>query len=225
MAPQPAEEVDALARRSHGYEGARPDVQRMVPPGARNILEFGCSNGSLAEAIKRRQGASVLGVELLGAYASLASERLDRVVCADVEAFASEEPPPEAPFDCLIAADVLEHLIDPWQTLRRAVAWLSPGATVLVSVPNVFYWPTMRRAIIARRWPRYDEGIFDRTHLRWFGPSDAHELLCGAGLSEVEVHPQYWSAGRRLAIVKALSHSPLADFLPAQLLVSGVVPA
>lgn len=215
---------DIRDRRSHGYEGPRPDVQRLVPLGASNIIELGCSTGALGEALKLRQNARVFGVELLEDYASQARERLDQVLVSDAETFAAGQPPQGAPFDCLIAADVLEHLVDPWETLRRTVGMLAPAATVIVSVPNVFYWKTLRRALATRHWPREDEGIFDRTHLRWFGPGDARELMAGAGLIEVEVHPKYWNRGWRLAIVEALAHTPAADFLPAQLLVTGTVP-
>jgi hypothetical protein len=215
---------DILGLRSHGYEGSRPDVQRLVPLSASNIIELGCSTGALGEAIKLRQTARVLGVELLEDYARQARERLDRVVVSDAETFARGQPPQGAPFDCLIAADVLEHLVDPWETLRLTVGMLTPAATVIVSVPNVFYWKTLRQALATRRWPREDQGIFDRTHLRWFGPGDARELLAGAGLVEVEDHPKYWSGGWRLALVEALAHTPAADFLPAQLLVTGTVP-
>ncbi|HEV7770570.1 MAG TPA: class I SAM-dependent methyltransferase [Solirubrobacterales bacterium] len=219
----PTEEI--RDRRTHGYEGSRPDVQLLVPRSAVNVLELGCSNGALGGALKQRQPACVVGVEISDVYARTAAERLDRVVVADAEAFLDQAPPPEAPFDCLIAADLLEHLNDPWETLRRAVALLSPGATVVVSLPNVFYWQALRQALVSRRWPREDEGIFDRTHLRWFGPADARDLLSEAGLGAIEVHPAYWTDGWRLSVVKALARTPVADFLPAQLLVTGTAAA
>jgi SAM-dependent methyltransferase len=206
------------------YETPRPEVQELVPAGARNILDLGCSVGALGEALKHRQGASVVGVELSEGFAAEARTKLDRVIVADLEAFVRGPAPPEAPFDCLIAADVLEHLADPWETLRRGVLMLAPGATVVVSLPNVFFWKALIRALAARRWPRQDEGIFDRTHLRWFGTEDARELLEGAGLASVLVRPNYWARTNRLPAVKALAHTPLADFLPGQHLATGVVP-
>jgi len=206
------------------YETPRPEVQGLVPADARNILDLGCSTGALGEALKHRQGASVVGVELSESFADEARDRLDRVIVADLEAFARGPAPPEAPFDCLIAADVLEHLVDPWEALRRGVEMLAPGATVVVSLPNVFYWRTLGRAVASRRWPREAEGIFDRTHLRWFGTGDAHELLENAGLTSIEVQPNYWYRARWLPLIGALARTPLADFLPAQHLATGVVP-
>ena len=174
-----------------------------MPPSARAILDLGCSTGALGAALKARQGASCVGVELGEDYAREAEGRLDRVIVADVEAFAAGPAPPEAPFDCLIAADVLEHLRDPWAALRGAVAMLAPGATAVVSLPNVLFWAALLRIVRTRRWPREDEGLFDRTHLRWFGEADAVELLEQAGLREVRVHPRYWVEGARAAPARA----------------------
>src|SRR3954467_9139906 len=130
-----------MSDRIAGSETARPDVQAHVPADARSILELGCSAGALGAALKARASApvTVIGVELDPEHARGAAERLDRVIVGDAEAFIAGPPPPEAPFDCLIAADVLEHLVDPWTTLERAVALVRPGATVIVSVPNVLF--------------------------------------------------------------------------------------
>jgi len=206
-----------------GYEGVRADIQELVPRNCRNILEFGCSTGALGDALKSRQGARVTGVELDGALAAEARGRLDEVVVGDVAAFVGDYEPEER-FDCLIAADVLEHLADPWQALRDVTRLLSPGATVVVSVPNVFYWSALLRAIRSQRWPRDPEGTFDRTHLRWFGPEDARELLISAGLTDVSVYPRYWSAESRLRLVERLGRTSVGPFLAAQLRAVGIAP-
>ena len=52
------------------YEGERPEVQELVPAGARRILDLGCAAGALGAALKRRGGAEVVGVELDPAYAA-----------------------------------------------------------------------------------------------------------------------------------------------------------
>ena len=43
---------------------ARPEVLALVPESARRVLDIGCGAGRLGEAIKARQQAEVVGIEL-----------------------------------------------------------------------------------------------------------------------------------------------------------------
>jgi 2-polyprenyl-3-methyl-5-hydroxy-6-metoxy-1,4-benzoquinol methylase len=220
---QSGEADDELrARRAQGYETARPDVQAVVPVNARRILELGCSSGGLGAALKARAGAFVLGVEIDPEYARRAEGRLDEVVVADAEEFLVEREPPATLFDCLIAADVLEHLRDPWRALERATAWLDPGATVVISLPNVLHWVGLWRILTRDRWPRDDAGVFDRTHLRWFTMHDAIELVEGAGLKVTAIRPNYPGRGWRLAVSRLLGRTPARRFLAVQWIVVAV---
>jgi trans-aconitate methyltransferase len=152
------------------------------------VLDLGCATGTTGAALKQRQQAHVTGIEIEPEYAREARRHLDEVFEAD-----AQHPPPqlEGPFDALIAADVLEHLPDPWATLRAYSRLLIPGATAVVSLPNVAHWSTY--AYLARgRWPRKPEGIFDATHLRWFTRKDAQDLLTQAGLQPHTVVRRRW---------------------------------
>ena len=193
-----------------------------MPRDARRILELGCSSGALGAALKLRQEAIVVGVEPCPEAAAEAASRLDRVFALDAEAFLRDAPASEAPFDCLVAADVLEHLVDPWSVLARAVDLLSPGATVVVSLPNVAYWRGLLRLVRSGRWPRDPEGVFDRTHLRWFTHDDALDLLRQAGLRVVDVEPRYWASGAALLWRRALARTRLHRFLAPQYVITAV---
>jgi 2-polyprenyl-3-methyl-5-hydroxy-6-metoxy-1,4-benzoquinol methylase len=210
---------EVRAHRAHGYETPRPDVQALVPTTAKRILELGCSNGALGAALKARNGAFVFGVELDPEYARQAEQRLDKVLIADVESFLCGDTPEEAPFDCLVAADVLEHLVDPWSALNRATDLLGSGASVVVSLPNVLFLRGLWRVIVGGRWPREDEGIFDRTHLRWFTMRDAIELPASVGLRVKLASPNYPGHGLRLTLTKLLGRAGLRRFLAVQWLV------
>jgi methionine biosynthesis protein MetW len=211
--------------RAGAYENPRPEVQALVPGTARRILDLGCSSGALGAALKARQRAEVVGVELDPSYARDAGERLDRVIVGDLETLDLAAQDLGGAFDCLIAADVLEHLRDPWATLRQAARLVAPGGTVVVSLPNVRYWETLVTLLVHGSWPRRDQGIFDRDHLRWFTLSDARELLSQAGLRVTDVSPRYrlapddWRTerqGRRFA------RTPLAPFFVFQYVLAGV---
>ena len=216
-----SETADLRAQRTHGYETERPDVQRHVPVDARSILDLGCSNGALGAALRTRNRATVVGVELLEEYAARARPRLDRVIVADVESFLRDEAPPEAPFDCVVCADVLEHLVDPWDALRRATQLVRPGGTVVVSLPNVGRITALLRVLVGGRWPRDPEGPFDATHLRWFTRADAVELLEQAGVRVECVEPRYWAEGRRLTALRLFDRLGLDRLVAVQYVLSG----
>lgn len=213
----------AAVDRTAGYGTDRPDVRAHVPAEARSILDLGCSGGALgARLTERGADVRVLGVELDPEASEVASSRLDRVVTADVESFLATPDPPEAPFDCVIAADVLEHLVDPWSALSRAVELVRPGGTVVVSVPNVLFWQSLGRVVLTRRWPRDPQGVLDGTHLRWFSTLDAVDLLRQAGLRGIEVEPRYFREGAALRRRQLLARTPLAPFLAAQNILTGL---
>jgi 2-polyprenyl-3-methyl-5-hydroxy-6-metoxy-1,4-benzoquinol methylase len=211
------------------YTGARPEVQALVPRGVRRVLDLGCSNGALGAGLRER-GAEVVGVELDPVLAREAGARLDRVVVGDVSAVLASDGAAESlgRFDCVVAADVLEHLRDPWTALRDAVGLLEPGGTVVVSLPNVRFFEVLWELGVRGRWPRRAHGIFDASHLRWFTRADAVELLAGAGLRvEVErpmirVRP---GGSRFDPVFGWLGRTPLRELFAFQWILVGRVPA
>jgi hypothetical protein len=54
---------------------------------------------------------------------------------------------------------------------------------VIVSLPNVRNWRVLADLVVRGRWRYVDEGILDRTHLRFFTATDARLLLQTAGLT------------------------------------------
>ena len=194
------------AARAAAYERARPEILDHIPATAARVLDLGCATGTTGAALKRRQDAHVTGIELEPEYAREAATRLDRVIEGDVATAAVD-----GPFDALIAADILEHLTDPWSTLSRYAGQLEPGATAVISLPNVNHWSTF--AYLARgRWPRKPEGIFDATHLRWFTRRDALDLLIQAGLKPHTVVRRRWLLSRGSRLDRFAPPLPLFTF-------------
>src|SRR4051794_2342574 len=135
------------AARAAAYERARPEILTQIPRGARRVLDLGCATGATGAALKQ-QDAHVTGIEIEPEYAREARRSLDEVIAADVETASVD-----GRFDALIAADILEHLKDPWTALRRYAQLLEPGATAVISLPNVGHWSTY--AYLAKgTWPR-----------------------------------------------------------------------
>ena len=170
---------------AHGLSSAHRLVLAAVPDGSR-VLDVGCSSGYLAQRLAPR-GCRVVGVEADPGAAAAAREWCELVVVGDVEDRAVRDELPHG-MDVVLAADVLEHLRDPWRVLATLREHLAPGGRAVVSVPNIGHW-TARRALLRGRFPYAEHGLFDRTHLRFFTRESARELAERAGFAvECEEH-------------------------------------
>jgi SAM-dependent methyltransferase len=178
---------------NRAYVGARPDLVERLPTDRRNVLDLGCATCEVGAAVKRRIPlARVTGVEIDPAMAAVAAGRLDRVVAADLEsADAVIGELAGEPFDGVIAGDILEHLVDPWRTLRILTAVLAPEAVVVASLPNVGFWDTWWNVMVRKRWPYRPRGIHDATHLRFFARRNLEPLFAQAGYRVERIDRSY----------------------------------
>lgn len=141
----------------------RDDVLACVPRGAQNILSVGCGAG-LTEQVLVERGARVTGIERDPAAADEARKRGVRVIEGDI---CSIDPSQLGMgFDCLIYADVLEHLAEPERVLERHIAAAGRPLEVVISVPNFRHYSVFSRLFLRGDIGYEDAGIFDRTHVR-----------------------------------------------------------
>jgi SAM-dependent methyltransferase len=167
--------ADLVAR--HGLSPAHRLALGAVPDGAR-VLDVGCATGYLAERLGAR-GCRVVGVEADPEAAAAAREHCELVVVGDVEDPAVRNELPRD-MDVVLAADVLEHLRDPWSALAGLRGHLAANGCAVVSVPNIGHW-SARRELARGHFPYAEHGLFDRTHLRFFARAGARELAAAAG--------------------------------------------
>jgi len=172
------------------YDNPRDDVIRLVPRSAHRLLDVGCSTGQMGELLGRR-GHDVVGIEVDPTLAAIARERLADVVERDVESLADSSADPGGRFDCVVMADVLEHLRNPWAVVHWAAGLLSSTGSLVISVPNIRHARTFWNLAIRRKWPYEEVGTFDRTHLRFFARRNLADLVAGTGLNVTEVRRTY----------------------------------
>ncbi len=174
----------------HGYhDRVNPDLLRLLPAGARLIVECGCGTGALGAAYLRdHTDATYVGIERDTAAGLRARKRLAQVEIGDAEQLDLRSIGIDrGTVDCLVYGDVLEHLIDPWRLVARHAEFLSPSGVVLACIPNVQHW-TVLLNLLAGQWRYASEGLLDRTHLRWFTRESVVELFRSAGLTIAGLH-------------------------------------
>jgi 2-polyprenyl-3-methyl-5-hydroxy-6-metoxy-1,4-benzoquinol methylase len=164
------------------YTGAREDVLALIAEPPRSVLDVGCATGKNGELLRQRYGSEVTGIEFDAGMAALARDKLFKVFVADLNKTSLSELLPRERYDLIVFGDVLEHLIDPWTTLKEARGLLKEGGTILTSLPNVGHYSTLLSLLLFRRWPYRERGIHDRTHLRFFTRRNLLELYAQAGL-------------------------------------------
>jgi 2-polyprenyl-3-methyl-5-hydroxy-6-metoxy-1,4-benzoquinol methylase len=167
--------------KPYGYFSCpRSELIPLVPFDARRILEIGCAEGGFARALRLARPKSpleIVGVELCESAAEEAATVLDRVIVGNVERM---DLPYEDYFDCIMFADVLEHLVDPWRMLRRAKNLLRRDGVIVASIPNVQHSRVLFNLILGR-WEYEQYGIMDSTHLRFFTRKSIKTLFTSTG--------------------------------------------
>ena len=200
------------------YLMTRQDIASLVPMSCRRILSVGCGEAR-TEALLMAEGREVVGIEVNPRAALEATRRITRVLAGDAEVLDLDYP--AGYFDCLVYADVLEHLRSPGETLARHLRFLSSHGTVVVSVPNMRFWYAIYQLAVRGDWPYTARGIFDDTHLRVFTLKNVSRMLRDVGLLIDKVEPKYrllerGVRGRRLAQMAAIG--PLREFFAFQYL-------
>lgn len=164
------------------HDHPRHELLRLLERPPRRVLDVGCATGATGELIKAAwPEAHVTGIELNRAAAERAKSRIDQVLGEKLEDidFAAAGITLGS-LDCVILADVLEHLYDPWDALLRIKPLLAEDAQVLVSLPNARnLW--LINELASGRFSYTSEGLLDITHIRWFTRTEMEKMLRETG--------------------------------------------
>lgn len=141
-------------------------IARLVTPGSR-VLDIGCSIGALGAYLTRARSCEVDGLDSVAEALEMARPNYTSVKLADLEKESLTELYQATSYDYIIFADVLEHLRQPFSTLAQARNLLNPDGKIIISVPNVTYVGVILE-MTAGNFDYRDQGLLDRTHIRFF---------------------------------------------------------
>jgi 2-polyprenyl-3-methyl-5-hydroxy-6-metoxy-1,4-benzoquinol methylase len=164
----------------------RYDLLTRISTDAKAILEFGCGEAPLGEALKRRQKCRVVGIELDPDAAAIAKKRIDAVYRGDVRdivAILDEQ------FDWIIGGDIVEHLDEPWSFLADLRRIALPGGRLLLSLPNLAN-ASVVTDLLRGRFDYVYMGLTCVGHVRFFTRQSIEDMLTIAGWKVVEIAPQ-----------------------------------
>lgn len=157
-------------------------VIRMIKPGSR-VLEIGAGPGSITRHLVETLGCDVTALEI-------DPDSLEKLKTYTPNAYQMDLNDPvwserirteQGTFDFVIAADVLEHVYDPWRVLDQMKSLLAPQGSVVLSLPHVGH-ASVVACLLDEDFEYWPWGLLDKTHIRFFGIKNVQSLINEAGL-------------------------------------------
>ena len=200
------------------YGNVRSEIIPLLPKYSPRALEVGCGTGATLLFIKEQGYAGwVGGIDLYADDKNTAEKSLDYFRLGSIEQNLFDIP--EASIDLLLCLDVLEHLVNPWQALARLSTLLKPGGVLVTSIPNIRHFKALVPLLFRGEWNYSNDGLLDRTHLRFFTKSSAVELVQQAGFTIDTTLYTGLAAGSRASLINKLTLNIFRQFFQFQYLI------
>lgn len=165
-----------------------PASLALLSPGDR-LLDLGCGDGTLLAVARARKFKQVYGLDIADVVVERARATCSKMLgglegvhvqTADLN---GRLPFPDAMFDAVTLVAVLEHVFDPYLTVRECNRVLKPGGQLIVEVPNLAWLPRRLDVLLGRLPVTGDEEGWDGGHLHYFTFATLHELLTTHGFA------------------------------------------
>lgn len=158
----------------HRWQFRKKAIAQYKQSGA--LLDLGCSSGSFLEFM-RGESWKLYGIEMSPDCARTAEEISGaKVFVGDI----LDAPFQRASFDVITCFDVLEHLYQPREVIKKIREWLKPGGIFYVLVPNL-------DSAEARVFGSYWHGLEMPRHLFHYTPASLRFMAESAGMREISL--------------------------------------
>jgi len=175
--------------RAIGPEDSLARLSSWIAWGSR-VLELGPANGYFTRHLATRLNCTVDAVELDPLMAQNSRQFCRKMVVGDLAQLDLSAHFAPASFQVIVLADVIEHLAAPEKLMAQLLALLAADGEMLFSVPNVAYAGLIAE-LLTGQFDYRDEGLLDRTHLRFFTRDSLGKFLTAAGLHAYEWVPVF----------------------------------
>ena len=141
------------------------------------LLEVGCAGGFFLD-IARNMGYEVEGIEISKSAVDFAKNRLD--IPSIHQGCLEDVNVKKNHYDVIALWDVIEHLADPFATLRRLRTFLKEDGVLVMQTQDVNSWAAK---LLGRRWHHYKH----LEHIYHFSPKTMRRALNEAGFEIIEL--------------------------------------
>ena len=133
------------------------------------VLDVGCATGYLGELLKNNFDVNIVGVDYQDFHLDKARKLnvYSDLIKLDLNSFESELDEYTSYFDRIILCDVLEHLVDPMDVLRKLSKFLKVDGKFLIDIPNISH-SSIKYNLLMNNFNYTSMGLLDNTHIRFF---------------------------------------------------------
>jgi 2-polyprenyl-3-methyl-5-hydroxy-6-metoxy-1,4-benzoquinol methylase len=177
--------LDAISKKLPATEAVENDSL---------LLDVGCACGDIGAAFHKLKNCRCVGFEYnlesievarsSGAYDALHQVDLDLLNPDDFSQYFGR-------FDYILIGDVLEHLRNPDEVIRKLKKFLKPGGAFLLSFPNIAH-ASIKAALLFDRFDYAEYGLLDKTHIHFFTYKSIASFLSDANLRIEHAHPLFF---------------------------------
>jgi 2-polyprenyl-3-methyl-5-hydroxy-6-metoxy-1,4-benzoquinol methylase len=192
MAVTAAASVEERARQSQGISNdailnmvARALQQRGIS--GESLVDVGCGAGNLYRHVHTRF-SNYIGVDAVQYEGFPASAEFCRL---DLDSGCL--PLPDGSADVVAAIEVIEHLENPRDFMRKLVRLAKPGGWVLVTTPNQLSWLSLLTLLTKQRFQAFQD-VHYPTHLTALLEIDLRRIGAECALEHVAI--EYSCSGR-----------------------------
>ena len=150
------------------------------------VLDVGCSSGNFGESLIRLKKCEVIGIDIDPKDILLAKKVLTKALKLDINNTKNYKL--LGKFDVIIFADVIEHLIDPRETLRKVKVLLKNDGKIIFSIPNMAHI-SVRLQLLDGLFPYKNSGLLDKTHLHFYDREEVDTVFADAGYNIGDMNP------------------------------------
>jgi 2-polyprenyl-3-methyl-5-hydroxy-6-metoxy-1,4-benzoquinol methylase len=156
-----------------------------VPHGSL-VLDIGCGSGMLGKYLSENKECIVDGVDIDPDAVALAKPKYRKVGVFNLENESLATTFKAEAYDCIVMADVIEHLVHPEQLFQDVKQLLKPAGILLFSIPNITHLSAGLELVLGKFGYR-NSGLLDSTHVRFYSRQSFVEKLEANGIYADEI--------------------------------------
>jgi len=207
-----------VTKTNNYFKNIRKELLDLIPHQNRSgsILEIGAGSGATMIYAKQNGYAKkIYGIELCTVEDSFQeSNEFENFLIGNVENMSLKYN--EKSFDVILCGDVLEHLINPYEIVKKMKHFLKDDGVIIASLPNMRQIHMMIQIYLKGDFRYQEAGILDKTHLRFFCKKNMIELFESRGLQVERIVSNSNLIGKTTKLLNKLTFNIFDEFLAAQ---------